>query len=275
MRSKKYFFLVVFSFFFSNSFAQAIEEKPFVVLITSYNNAKWYERNLDSAMNQDYNNYRVIYVDDCSPDGTGLLVQDYIEKNGWQDRITLVRNQERKLKMENFYNAVHSLCKDYEIVIDLDGDDWWSDEYVLKTIDEAYADPEVWITYGTYVSWPEPSSCVCGIVPKWVVAQNAYRSYKWVTSQQRTFYAWLFKKIKTEHLQYEGKFLDMTADLAYMFPMLEMAGGRFKFIRDEIYVYNRANPISDCKKNVFRQLLLDGYLRGIKPYKRLEAAPVL
>jgi len=34
-----------------------------------------------------------------------------------------------------------------------------------------------------------------------------------------------WKKIAKEDLMYEGKFFEMAWDLAFMFPMLEMAGG--------------------------------------------------
>jgi len=271
---KKTFLLVAIFGLFSTICAKKSEEKPIVVLITSYNNAQWYQKNLDSALNQNYKNYRIIYVDDCSPDGTGDLVQQYIYENDWQDMVTLVKNKTRKLKMENFYNAVHNLCEDEEIIIDLDGDDWWVDENVLTKINEAYADPQVWITYGTYATWPNPEGCVCDVIPKRVVRENSYRQYRWVTSQQRTFYAWLFKKIDPEHFKYDGEFLDMACDVAYMFPMLEMAGGRFKYITDVIYVYNRANILNDNKKDMFRQRLLDGYIRGIKRYEKIERSEI-
>ncbi len=48
-------------------------EKPFVFIIASYNNSEWYKNNLDSVFAQDYENYRIIYIDDASPDGTGHL----------------------------------------------------------------------------------------------------------------------------------------------------------------------------------------------------------
>ena len=47
----------------------------FVIVIPSYNNAQWYKRNLDSVFAQTYKNFSVIYLDDCSPDGTGQLVK--------------------------------------------------------------------------------------------------------------------------------------------------------------------------------------------------------
>lgn len=275
MKTKKLFpiLTVIFFCFFHSlySFVQT-EEKYFVILITSYNNSEWYKWNLDSVFTQDYPNFRVIYVDDKSPDKTGDLVEQYIIENGWQDRVTLIKNEERKLKMENFYNAVHDLCEDHEIILDLDGDDAYPHESVLSILNEAYQGPEVWMTYGSYVMWPEPNYCICEDFPKWVVERNAYRLYKWVASQQRSFYAWLFKRIDKSDLMCDGKFVDTTADLAYMFPMLEMSGGRFKFIRDVIYLYNRSTPDNDDKKRIFRQLFLDGYLRGKASYKRLEKA---
>ena len=46
-------------------------------MVPSYKNAKTmlYKRNLDSIFMQNYTNYKVIYIDDNSPDGTGQFVQ--------------------------------------------------------------------------------------------------------------------------------------------------------------------------------------------------------
>jgi hypothetical protein len=45
-------------------------EKNLTVIISSYNNKDWYRYNLDSVITQKYSNYQVLYIDDCSPDGT-------------------------------------------------------------------------------------------------------------------------------------------------------------------------------------------------------------
>lgn len=60
--------------------APAIDQKPIVVIVPSYNNRNHYQRNLDSIVLQNYTNYHVIYIDDVSPDGTGALVRSYIQK---------------------------------------------------------------------------------------------------------------------------------------------------------------------------------------------------
>ena len=54
----------------------------FVIVVPSYKNSKWYERNISSAFTQDYpeDKFRIIYTDDVSPDNTGNLVEEYIKK---------------------------------------------------------------------------------------------------------------------------------------------------------------------------------------------------
>ena len=95
-----------------------MEERKIVVIIPSYKNSKWYERNLSSVLSQEYNNYRVIYTDDCSPDKTGELVEDFRDKNDF-DNMEVIINKARVGAMENLYNMIHS-CDDDEIVIGSD-----------------------------------------------------------------------------------------------------------------------------------------------------------
>jgi glycosyltransferase involved in cell wall biosynthesis len=263
------FWGISFLLLFSTAHA-VLEEKPIVLLITSYNNSQWYKGNLDAAFSQDYTNFRIIYVDDCSPDHTGELVEQYVQEHGWGDRVTLIKNKERKLKMENFYNAVHQLCADKEIIIDYDGDDRLFRPDVLSIVNKAYADSDVWMTYGSYITWPQDIGSNCRVIPDEIVEKNAYREYRWTTTHLKTFYAWLFKKINPEHLKYEGKFVDMACDIAFMFPMLEMAGGRYRYLTDLLYLYNRGTAFNDDKTNRDHQWALELFIRHQPRYKRLN-----
>ena len=60
----------------------------------------------------------------------------------------------------------------------------------------------------------------------------------------------------------EGDWLDMTIDMATMFPLLEMAAGRHCAVAKTMYVYNMANPINDFRVSEERQLKLERYIRG-------------
>jgi glycosyltransferase involved in cell wall biosynthesis len=221
-------------------------EKPFVVVIPSFNNKQWYAKNLDILWQQNYHNFRVIYIDDCSQDGTGDLVAEYIRTHPAPFPVQFIRNEQRRGALANIYNAVHS-CKDYEIVITYDGDDRLAHANVLPTLNQAYIDEPILMTYGQYVTLHRSGIGICRDIPPVVVKNNLYRKYPWVTSHLRSFYAGLFKKINKEDLMINGDFFAVTWDQAFMFPMLEMAAGRYKFIQDILYVYNDENPINDWK----------------------------
>ena len=73
---------------------QPKEEKHFIVLIPSYKNSQWYKKNLDSIFMQKYSNYHILYIDDCSPDGTGDLVEKYIKEKKQEHKVILIKNTE-------------------------------------------------------------------------------------------------------------------------------------------------------------------------------------
>ena len=66
--------------------------KNIAIIIPSYNNCQWYQRNLSSVIAQDYQNFRVIYIDDCSSDGTGELVEQFIAEHNSGNLTHLIRN---------------------------------------------------------------------------------------------------------------------------------------------------------------------------------------
>ena len=243
--------------------------KKIVVVIPSYNNCQWYKHNLFSLCTQDYDNFRAIYVDDCSSDKTGELVENFIADNNLGSRIHLIRNPVRVGAMQNLYHMIHS-CDDNEIIVILDGDDWFAHNGVLKKINEMYSDSNCWMTYGQYISWPDNVLGYSRQIPFHVTETNNFRGYEWCASHLRSFYAWLFKMIRKEDLISScGNFYSMSWDQAMMFPMLEMSGYRAKFISDILYIYNAANPINDSKVNRQLQRNLETVIRTQKKYDRL------
>lgn len=270
-------------------------EKPIVIIIPSYNNMEWYQANLNSVLMQDYSNYRVIYINDCSKDATAQAVESYLQQNVNDYHVlnfnndhenisemlsdfikqinsephffTLVNNAFRCGALENLYKAIHS-CKNHEICITLDGDDWLAHENVLKQLNHVY-EGDIWLTHGTikeypwgHVAWSEP-------VPQQAIQNNSYRKFK-CAGHLRTFYAWLFKKIQLSDLLWQGKFFPMTWDMAMMYPMCEMAAERHAFISEVTMIYNMANSLNDNKVNAQLQMDLDRHIRQMPAYSRLE-----
>lgn len=245
------------------------ENKHIVVVTPSYKNKTWYKYNIDSVIKQKYTNFDLIYIDDVSPDGTGDLVEKYIKENKFENHSLLIKNTERCGALANLYKAIHS-CKDDDIIVTLDGDDWFATDYVLELINKVYNKFGVCLTYGNYRCYPHDRGSACGYFPKEVIESNTFREYRWCASHLRTFYAGLFKKIKLEDLMYDNKFYPMAWDLAMMYPMLEMSGGKFMFIPDTLYIYNIDNPINDSKVNLELQDRLDKYIKHLPKYSQIK-----
>jgi len=244
-------------------------EKEIVVVIPSYNNEKWYKKNLDSVVSQNYKNYRVIYIDDNSKDQTRTLVKQYISEHNINDKFILIENTTNVGALKNLFKVIHS-CKNETIIITLDGDDWLAHSNVLQIINEAYINPNVWITYGQFEEYPSGQIGFNKPFPKNIIKNNNFRNHQPGPSHLRTFYAGLFKLIKIEDLLYKNKFYPMTWDLAMMFPMLEMASKKHKFIKDVLYIYNNENPISDHRKNWNLQKELSNIIRSQKKYQLVQ-----
>ncbi len=261
-----------------------LQEKKLVIIITSYNNADWYDKNVGMMFCQKhydgtpYENYRIIYVDDCSLDATAELVECYVHNAGQSHRCTLIKNKDRKRALANLYYAIQ-LCEPDEIVFNWDGDDWAADEFVFAKINEIYQDPNVWITYGSYINWPTNEVGYCKPFPNEYVEKQMFRKKWWKPGQLRTFYGWLAHQVQLKDLLFEGpyfqgEFFPANSDLAYYYPMMEMAGYHYKFIPELIYIRNVATPLNDFKANKEVQILGSKLLREKPVYKHL-AAPMV
>lgn len=242
--------------------------KKFVIVIPSYNNSKWYERNLSSVLSQNYPNYSIVYTDDCSPDGTGKLVKEYLEKHSLTDKVKLTLNETRKGAMHNLYDMIHA-CDDDEIVVTVDGDDTLAHPEVINRLNVEYENNNVKMTYGSYVDWPGKTRGCSKPVPRNIIDTNSYRRHPWCFSHLRTFEAWLFKQLPASDFQINGKWMMSAWDLPIMFGLAELSGGRFKYIPDVLYLYNNENPISDYKVRLKEQQTFERIVRSRKPYKAI------
>lgn len=246
----------------------AIEEKPIAIIIPSYNNIKWYENNLNSVLTQEYKNFRVLYIDDCSTDGTGNAVDEYVAAHDVNHRVKVIHNYERVGALANIYGAVYT-CKNLEIVVLVDGDDWLKHPKVLEKLNKVYSSGEIWYTHGTLIEYPMDNVTWSETIPHDIVARNAFREFK-CPSHLRTFYTWIFKRIKIHDFLYKGAFLSMAWDMAIMYPIAEMAAERHGFITDVTYVYNMSNPINDNKVDPDLQNFMDKLVRNRPRYQRLS-----
>jgi glycosyltransferase involved in cell wall biosynthesis len=246
------------------------DERHMVIIICSYNNAKFYAWNLDSVLEQEYSNYHVIYIDDCSTDGTYDLVKKYLQGHMLEDRFIVFKNDINRKALANLYYAIHT-CKPTDIIVILDGDDRFAHTKVLQRINQTYADSNIWLTYGQFREYPSGMMGFCHPYPQDIIDHNAFRRYPDTPSHLRTFYAGLFHKIKQEDLLFKGEFFSMTYDLAIMFPMIEMAQIHHQYINEVLVHYNNSNPINDHRVSKGLQRKFDLIIRARASYSKIDS----
>ena len=244
----------------------------FTVVIPSYNNEKIVHWNLKNVLNQKYDDFDVIYLNDCSTDNTSKVVEKYIKYHPQGHRVKLINNPVNVGALANISIAVHKYIKDENsVVVLLDGDDALAHKNVLRRLNKFYTESDLWLTYGQFLT---KNSCQKGWaaqIPFDLAMKGDTRSFKHVPTHLRTFKAWLFRKIKTADLMYEGEFYSMAWDLAIMLPMVEMsANHHYKFVEEVLYLYNDGNPLSDHVKDKSFQRKLDLEIRAKPRYLPLK-----
>jgi len=246
------------------------------VVVPVYNSEKWIGKCVKSILEQDYNEYELIVIDDHSTDGTRDVIQNY--------NINHIQNKEHLgSALANIIQGINVIAfNDEDIVITIDGDDWLCDKQAFSYLNKIYHD-DIWLTYGQYKPLSERFKYACqdlssiktpGETGKLItvsVTPDTYRkSGLWVTSHLRTFKKWLWAKINDKDLRdQDGEYFRVAGDLALMYPMIEMAGEHIKFIDKMLYVYNDLNPNCDGVINTAAQISTGEYIQSKQCYNVL------
>jgi glycosyltransferase involved in cell wall biosynthesis len=219
-----------------------MKQNNFLIVVPSYNTAPYIRKCLESAINQTYQNFKMIVVDDACTDGTSEIIEQ-VQKES-DTRFVLRKNPVRtESPLGNFALGISLMEGDREdIIVTLDGDDWLADKYVLQYLNLVYQDREIWMTYGSFIS---ASGKIQGMCRQLQDTRNYRKSVSWCTSHLRTIKRKLWVKIKDGDLRDgNGKYYVYYPDAAYMFPAIEMAGLKHsKFIEKVLYVYNDLSPL--------------------------------
>jgi hypothetical protein len=221
------------------------------------------EKTFSSLFSQNYENYRIIYIDDASEDGSYDLAADLICESSQARRVTTVKNEKEIGFLANLIRAVET-CEEEEIVVVMNGGDCLSHEWVLQRLNSYYSDPDLWMACGQYCTPPYFDKGVWEFQPKVVRSE-------WTSSPHlKTFYAGLFKKIDRSDFLYRGKYLTAFSEAAFMIPLFEMAGDHFRAIPEVLSIQAQEvfqRELSETDLEYERQC--EQGVRGLRSYSPL------
>lgn len=243
------------------------------VVVPTFNAERWITDCLRSIATQRFKAFECLVIDDASEDKTFEVI------NGLKfldERFLVMRNSVNVGPLANTYNGFERLgCRrDPEAVLTIvDGDDRLAHDGAFDVVRSAYeSDPTLLMTYGDYANDYDPRVGKCGSFPADVIANRSFRRHPACVSCLRTFKAKLWNGLIKDDLidPDTGKFFACGGDVAYCLPLLEMAGSRFKFIRDIIYIYTTDNPHSDFRIRSQEQVRVDQMVRSFPRYPLLR-----
>jgi glycosyltransferase involved in cell wall biosynthesis len=245
-------------------------ELHFTILILSHNNEKYTDLCLKSALNQNYKNFNVLFINCNSTDLTRTICDKYSDK---YDNFTIIDEIDRIYQTENFLLGT-LLCEKNTTIVSLDGDDWLSTCDVLKTLNNVYFSTRCLMTYGSYIEFPY-RNVKWGWKHRTLHELINIRKNKFSLSHLRTWNKELFLNINQESLKINNKYPEMTGDVSVLLYMVEMFPEKCIFINKILYVYNRTNVLSDSIINEKKQIETAEYFFNLDKYSRIEIESIL
>jgi glycosyltransferase involved in cell wall biosynthesis len=215
-----------------------------VIVSTFWNSEDYVADCIKSIKNQYYGNFVAYMVDDMSTDNSYNVALEAIDGD---ERFVLIKNTEKKYKTKNFIDVINNPDIDWDdVIIEIDGDDQLSDNFVLGLINKIYVNEDIWICGS---KWMDKDGVV-GNYGKF--SANKARIKSWNFSHMRTYRAFLFRMIKEEHLMFEGEYFKAGCDIGAGIPMLEMAGDAHFYYLDQVtYIYTWHDNQSYSNTNSF------------------------
>ena len=244
------------------------------IIVNCGPNEEFIAKCLASIRSQRFVDWRAyVTVDPCG-DNT---FQEAVLASGADSRIHIHRNTSRQYSMVNLICAVRrSGTHPEDIMVVLDGDDWFATRDALRIIHDKYRQSNCWMTYGTWVA--DQSNLEAsrrGMWPAYSAGTTDFRNAPWLGTAVRTWKRWLWDLIDDRDFRdADGTYLRVTEDQAAMMPMLEMSGTeKARHISEVLMVYNRSSPHACGLTRCDEMLANSRYLKTLPPYSRLVERP--
>ncbi len=185
--------------------------KTFVFVVYAHNDALWVQRSLHSLLEQEYDYYRIVFIDDGSVDASFATAQHFIQENNQSSKVLWIHNEQKQGFLFCLHHAATNTL-DQEIIVPIYAKDWLSHSGVLTKINAIYQNPDVWTILSPSLLFP---------------------SYETSPQGLSSFYAALLKGIPLE------TFIQTKEDI-YTKPLQKASEGQTKYLNDVLIVSNTA-----------------------------------
>lgn len=242
----------------------------FKVVMSGRNCFDFLPRSLASVAAQS-GDFDVCVVDDGSTDQRQPeFVQQFCEERGWDYLLKPIRTG----PMHSQVQAIQRLNpQDDDVIVWVDADDRLAPVNVFDTLSKYYAEGAL-MTYGSYRSSPHSSTCIQGEpYPDECVEANDYRNARiwgFRFNHLRTVSWQIFQHLTDADFMMNGQYMTAVCDAAVMVPSLELCGGRYAFIPDQLYIYSSDNMESEWRKTPKLVNQYHGYIMNMPRKKPLE-----
>jgi glycosyltransferase involved in cell wall biosynthesis len=242
------------------------------LIIPSYNVEDYCERTIQSIINQDYQDFTVHYIDDGSSDNTYLKVTNYIKKFPLelQEKFNVYRFENHKGSVERLYESI-SKCEDDRKIVFFEGNCSFLKKDSLTKISNSLDPKKIWLIYGQSQEHLSKKREKTKKFSSKNLFTNSMRGKNFKRARIKAFYAGLFKKVAIKDFFFRSKFIDENFDIAYMFPMMEMAREKTLFFSEALCEYSKKHDLLDLKRSCSKSpIKCKRQIVNIKPYRKAK-----
>lgn len=154
-----------------NILKRAKINKPKVsVIIPTYNTAQYITEAIDSVLNQTYEHYEIIVIDDGSTDNTKEALKDYKNKIKYIYKHNGGPASARNAGIKNSIG---------ENIAFLDADDLWLPQKLEKQVEYFKTHPDVGLTFSAYLAFDENKSEKRPNIKEKIISKDAFINLWW------------------------------------------------------------------------------------------------
>lgn len=210
-----------------------MSEKKVSIVLPVYNGANHISDSIQSIINQTYQNWELIIVNDCSTDNTLQIVNEYADKD---DRIKVFSN-EKNLKLPKTLNAGFEKATGEYFTWTSD-DNMYKPMAIKKLAMELDGDSTLSMVYSNYTNIDAEGN---------VIGEGMLQSAEFLVAGNVCGASFMYTAEAAKQIGMYDANLFLAEDYDYWIRMMKY--GRIKHIEESLYLYRRhADSLTETKR---------------------------